>query len=452
VEVSVIASRIRSARDRLDRLELLAAEQSLVTDPSVLAAARRTLDVVENLISGTGVGGHAAELRVRAGLQLAAAAALALDWRSPAAAQAGVLAVGDVAALEPDMVNYARFLQPGLAALEDHLADQLAVAATRTVLACGSGQAALSVLLASLVGTGRLVRPLVTSTVYLEARETIHLFSGGRTIVREETDPHAIVEAAIESGADVVFADPLGNGPRPRLCDVEVLAHAMAESLPEALLVVDATMLPCAGLYTRLALSPHVLMYESSGKYRHCGLDLALGGLMCVPADWARQAREARRQTGAVPDRYTVELWPRVGPHLLADRFQQMQAAAGTVAHSLSHRELAGWSVGHPSLADHPDHDVAERLRWFGTCVTLTPSPTGTQQTAAMCAAALEHARDVGAPMVVGESFGFSVSRLSFTPMGVSEPPFVRLSVGTADADEVELLSDCLLVGCTAHG
>jgi cystathionine beta-lyase/cystathionine gamma-synthase len=443
-------------RSRLAQLQAVAQSDGLPFDGPTRQVVECVLTLLDDLRrTPSPADPHAREQRMRAARQLAAACRLAFDWRSPGYAQSGVLSVGDIRSLVGDLdalrdapVNYARWHQPGIDELERALGAQIGIVEERdALLATSSGLAALSVALGTLRKTGRLRKVLIVPGTYFETRPTLKLFGPGEIREASSGDVDDIAAEAASWGADVVFADPLEHGPEQRIVDVERLAERLGGAADDMALVLDGTMVPTSGVFAKLAsrAAPLIIYYESCAKYRHLGLDMALGGAVVVPRRYyANNASEVRQSLGAMPDRFSCEVALIAGPTEASARLDAMERAAGIIASSVSDRLAVDWRVVHPSLPSHPQTDLAVRRRYLGACVTFVPEDQSAQRVLRFVKRAIELARDAGVALVAGESLGFTACRLTPTVAAAGVRPFARLATGPLEDQQAATVAAVL--------
>jgi threonine dehydratase len=433
----------------LDDLVGLARDDGLPLDMSLVDLVRRVNGEVRAQV---GVPAEAVldvrEQRLRVLSQLAVAARLAFEWRSPGYEQSAALAGFDLGSLGSPGVNYARFDQPGVPEIERQLADLLGISLeSHAVLATSSGMAAFA-LAVTTISSVTPIRSVVTAPyLYFEGQEMLEYWLGRRVSSTVGHDAGELADAARVCGADAVFADPLANHPDQRMVDVEHLAEELAGETSPPWLVVDASMLPTATAapVTR-ALPDRALYFESCSKYLQFGLDIVMSGMVVVPRGLEALARRVRRNLGLGLDRYAAELFPRYRPEEFERRSRAMERAALGVATALDGGlRNAPFRVTFPGLPDHPDHGLARQLGRTGSCVTLTSTdrPLGRDQLEPIVDAALLEARARQVPLVKGVSFGFSTSRLSAAAaMAEAAPPFLRLAVGPLGPRQAQSLAD----------
>jgi cystathionine beta-lyase/cystathionine gamma-synthase len=458
--VAALGDYTARTRSMLDDIAELARGEGLPLDELAFGVTREVNDLVGSCLASAGSGDlPAREQRVRALSQLAVAARLAFEWRSPGYDQSAALSVFDLGALGSPGVNYARYDQPGVADVERQVERLMRISPeTHAVLMTSSGMAAFALASAVVFAAARVRTALTAPYLYFEAMETLQYWLRDGVHVADAYEPEEIVAEATLHGADVVFADPLANHPDQRMIDVERLAWLLADDDRQPWLVVDASMLPIvtAGPVTR-AMPDRALYVESCSKYLQLGLDIAMAGVVVVPRGLEALARRMRLNLGLGIDRYGAELFPRYEPWQFERRLAEMERAACLVAARLDldlSRDVC--DVVFPGLASHTDHELVRRLGRTGSCVTLVPVGVelGKDQLDPVVDAAVREAAKRKLPLVKGVSFGFSVSRLSAaSAMAETAPPFLRLAIGPMDGTSAALLADavrCALIGTSS--
>ncbi|GAA3728790.1 hypothetical protein GCM10022225_07710 [Plantactinospora mayteni] len=436
----------------LDDLEVLARDHALPLEEPTLGLVRAVNAQVRSE-SGQPCPDTMAtgEQRVRALSQLAVAARLAFEWRSPGYDQSAALSALDLGALGSPGVNYARYEQPGVARIERQILGLCGLdPSTHTVLLTSSGMAAFALLCGTLFGHSGVRSVLTAPYLYFEGEEMLSSWLGRRAVVAGSYDAAAIAEQALATGSDAVFADPLGNHAEQRMVDVELLAELLSRRDDPPWLVVDGTMLPAATARALTAMLPdHAAYYESCSKYLQLGLDMAMAGMVVVPRALEARARRARRNLGLGLDRYAAELFPRFSPEQFERRLRGAEQSALRVARGLQSGLPADrFTVRFPGLPEHPDHALARRVGRTGSNVTVMPlvERASRDQLEPVVDEVLRKARSIGLPLVKGVSFGFLTSRLSAaSAMAEGTPPFLRLAVGPCTPDAADLLAKTVL-------
>src|SRR5262245_13177516 len=280
--------------------------------------------------------------------------------------QSSVYCLPDLDALDAIMEGveagfiYARDGHPNAQRLAERLA---ALEGAGWALVCGSGMAAVSAAVLSLVQQGdRIVASnrLYGRTTQLFMQEMNRF---GVTATLTDTTDLEQVEHALRGGAKLLFVETLSN-PMLRVADLPALvrlAHGAG-----SLLVVDNTFAtPC--LCRPLEMDADVVI-ESLTKMIGGHSDITLGVVCGGREDQEdEQASVTREQTAPV-----VSIWGLSSPPFdcwLAERSLdtlplRVRAAcdnAQALADWLS-EQRAVRQVIYPGQPDHPDHDVAGRL------------------------------------------------------------------------------------------
>jgi cystathionine beta-lyase/cystathionine gamma-synthase len=261
---------------------------------------------------------------------------------------------------EEDGFIYARDGHPNGERLAERLAD---LEGAGWALVCGSGMAAVSAAILATVQQGDALvasNRLYGRTTQLFLQE---LSRFGITATFTDSTDLEQVEQALRGGAKLLFVETLSN-PLLRLADLPALARLAHDR--GCLLIVDNTFAtPC--LCRPLELGADVVI-ESLTKMIGGHSDITLGILCGGRADQEdEQATVTREQTAPV-----VSIWGLSSPPFdcwLAERSLdtlalRVRAAcdnAQTLADWLSEQRSVR-QVIYPGRADHPDHDIAERL------------------------------------------------------------------------------------------
>src|SRR3954451_6849886 len=220
--------------------------------------------------------------------------------------------------------------------------------------AFASGMAAIHAALGTLLSAGD--RILATSTSYGTTRAQL-LSVFGRLGVRVDfvdvTD-HAAVEAALAAAPTrVLYAETITN---PTIVVADHVALAELAHRFGATYVVDNTF-ASPYLCRPLELGAD-LVCESATKYLSGHSDV-MAGIVAGSEAIVGRVRDFQVDTGASLDPHAAFLAMR-GLSTLALRMDRHSATAGSLAAWLEGRPGVT-RVWHPSLASHPQHDVARR-------------------------------------------------------------------------------------------
>ncbi|HKJ57017.1 MAG TPA: aminotransferase class I/II-fold pyridoxal phosphate-dependent enzyme [Nitriliruptoraceae bacterium] len=168
-----------------------------------------------------------------------------------------------------------------------------------------------------------------------------------------DTDDHDAIEAEIRRGCSLVYLETPTN-PTLKVLDLARLSGAAAEV--GALTVVDNTF--ATPINTRpMTLGADVVLHSAS-KYLGGHGDI-LGGVACGHADVVRRIYELREIIGTGMDPQVAALMLRSLKTLGLRVERHNESAAAIAAWLTTHPRVT--KVNHPSLPDHPHHEVATR-------------------------------------------------------------------------------------------
>lgn len=183
--------------------------------------------------------------------------------------------------------------------------------------------------------------------------------AGIRVAYVDQQDPAAVAEALERERPKVLYVEALTN-PLVRVADLPALAAAAHRA--GAKLIVDATFASPA-LIRPLDCGADLVVH-SVGKYLGGHGDVG-AGILAGRTELVEAARAYLVRRGATMPHFEAWLALR-GLRTLALRMERHSANAATVAAALA-EEPAVTAVHHPSLASHPQHDLAARLYPRGT-------------------------------------------------------------------------------------
>ncbi len=360
---------------------------------------------------------------------------------------------------------YSRISNPTVAVFEERMA---ALEGGVAAVATASGQAALHLAIATLTGAGGHVvaaRNLYGGSINL-LRLTLPRF-GIETSFVDPRDPDAFA-AAIRPETRLLFGEMIGN-PRLEVLDVPRIAEvAHAHGLP---LLVDSTFAtPCLARPLELGAD---LVLHSATKWIG-GHGVAIGGVLVDGGrfDWQASGRFPTLSE-PYPGYFDIVYTETFGPQAFAMRarteglrdfgacmspqhaFYLLQGLetlplrmarhvenTARVLEFLSGHEAVRYLL-HPTLPDHPDHELARRLlpRGAGSIVTF-----GVRGGRAAGARFIEACRLASHLANVGDAKTLVIHPASTTHLqlgpeqlaaaGVTED-MIRLSVGLEDAADI---------------
>jgi len=360
---------------------------------------------------------------------------------------------------------YSRLSNPTNAVLEERIAvlDQGVGA-----LAVASGQAAMHLAVATLMGAGDHIvasRSLYGGTHNL-LDYTLRRFGIDTTFV-DPRDPAAFA-AAITDRTKLVFGEVIGN-PGMEVLDIpSVAAVAHAAGVP---LMVDATF-TTPYLCQPIELGADLVMHSAT-KFLS-GHGIVIGGLLVDGGvfDWAKSGRFptlsepypgfhnlnfsesfgpaafiARARREGLRD-FGACMAPTTAFHILQGietlslRMERHMTNAERVAQFLTEQDGVA-SVNHPSLVSHPDHELAKRLLPKGAGAVLSFEIKGGREAGIRFIEGLKvfsHLANVGdAKSLVIHPASTTHHRMDDAALkaaGISEG-LVRLSVGLEDSGDL---------------
>ncbi|KAK2742396.1 pyridoxal-5'-phosphate-dependent protein beta subunit [Colletotrichum kahawae] len=282
--------------------------------------------------------------------------------------------------------------------------------------------------------------------IYFEAMEQIVAM---RQIINVNFAPsfHAdeIINTAEETGARVVFIDPVANVVGLPSTDLRAFFQKVSgrAGWEDRIVVVDGTMIS-GGLSVFEWVSssdrgPMVLYHESASKYAQLGLDIQMAGFCVAPSRLDEPLRKIRRDTGGVLSRHSVACLPSLTPEIYQARLQMLTRNAESVYCGLKER------ISHVAKVAFPESWRELGWRHGGALVTIEFLDAGLNNREGLEACidlVLRSSTKVGLPITKGVSFGFSTSRISASSsMAENTDPFLRISVGI-NREHVPILTE----------
>jgi len=360
---------------------------------------------------------------------------------------------------------YSRISNPTVAVLEERVA---ALEQGVGAVAAASGQAAMHLAIVTLMGQGGHIvasASLYGGSVNLLAL-TLPRFGIETTFVKPRD--HAGLRAAIRPETRLIFAETLGN-PGLEVLDIPAVAEiAHGAGVP---LMIDNTF-ATPFLCNPVALGVDIVMHSAT-KWLG-GHGLALGGVMVDGGgfDWEKsgkfptltepyagyhgidfaeefgpQALSMRARAEGLRD-FGAAMSPQnafyilQGVETLPLRMERHVANTARVLEFLTGNEAVAW-VLHPSLPEHPDHALAQRLLPKGAGSIVSFGIRGGRRAGARFIEACRlasHLANVGdAKTLVLHPASTTHQQMTAEQLaaaGVGED-MVRLSVGLEDPDDI---------------
>lgn len=320
-----------------------------------------------------------------------------------------------------------------------------------------SGMAAFSTLVFFLRSDQGVSGPILAgASIYFENKIVLEKAFPGQVSYVDESNASAVVEAAKRVRPQAVFLDTLCNTETLAVPDMASLVPRILSVLsPKAFLVVDNSgmalachppdWLPMLGSHARL------FVVESMNKYYQFGFDRVTGGIVWTPSGFLPSGfYKSRVCLGTnVPDASALAL-PEPNRALLRRRMGRMGRNAMTLAGRLDAflADRKTGPVSHVVYPGLPSHSSAKwaQSRWFhGSFLVLAfrPAFQTVPEYQKFVGRLIEKARLANVDLVSGTSFGFDVTRVYLTAVHATNVtrPFVRVSVGTETAEEIEAIA-----------
>ncbi len=364
---------------------------------------------------------------------------------------------------------YSRISNPTTAVLEQRVS---ALEGGIGAIATASGQAALHLSIATVMGADSHI--VASTALYGGSHNLLHYTLrrfGIETSFVPPGDPDAW-RAAIRPNTKLLFGETVGN-PGLDVLDIPTIATLAHESgLP---LLVDST-LTTPWLMQPLALGAD-LVYHSATKFLS-GHGTVIGGVVVDGGsfDWAqahaasgrfaelaapyagfhgmnfseestvgafllRARREGLRDFGACMSPHTAWLILQ-GIETLSLRMERHMRNTEQVVQFLASQPMVG-RVGHPMLASHPGHALAQKLLPKGAGSVFSFDLVGTRQQGQVFVETLKvfsHLANVGdcRSLVIhpASTTHFRMDDAALAAAGITQGT-IRLSIGLEDADDL---------------
>lgn len=350
-------------------------------------------------------------------------------------------------------IKYDRYESMRLSKIEADIEKLVRLGEGASVLATSSGMAAYQMLDTYL--RNAVLQPydtvLIAHALYSEVSEGMLKGFSGNVIKDEVYDSTAIVDRIVETGARVVYLDPMKNRLNMRLCDVDDVIRQLKERGPErpVTLVVDGTMTTGSDDFFDHVVGSNIeiLYYSSCCKYMQLGQDCVSAGFAAFPQKLMAEMKDIRRYTGTIL--YDTDGWvyPDVTESQYFPRMERMMRNALLIGDAINNApELRDFVEAiYPGLPSHEDFAISSKYRSLGSLITFRfkAGEPSHDDLNVFVDGFIKHAKTCDIEVVNGESFGFSVPRIyvGWTPTKIF-PPFLRLSAGDRTLDEVKKFAD----------
>lgn len=231
-------------------------------------------------------------------------------------------------------------------------------------IACSSGMAAISTVVFSAVKQGDHI--VSDMTLY---GETIDIFTkvlsqyGVEVTFVDFTDLEQI-KAAIQSNTKLLYTETVSN---PMITVVDLAAVADIAHKHNAILVVDNTFMTCA-LCRPIDFGADIVV-NSLTKFANGHSDSVCGSAT-GRAELIKNAHNLQVLLGTQADPFSSWLVQR-GMRTIELRVPKQSTNASALAHALAKSPYV-LKVNHPSLEDHPQHELAKKqFKGFGGMLSI---------------------------------------------------------------------------------
>ena len=298
----------------------------------------------------------------------------------------------------------------------------------------GSGMAAISTTLMGLLSAGD---PMVASAdcyggTYGLMTEDLPRF-GIEISMADMTDP-ASYEAAIQDNTKILYIEVLTN-PVLKVCDIEAM---VAIGKKHGLIVIVDNTFATPWACKPLAMGCDLVIHSCT-KYLNGHSDVVAGAIL-GRADLVAEIFPRKVHFGGAVDPHACYLLER-GIRTLHARMPIHVSNSLEIATRLEDHPMIE-SVNHPSLASHPQHDVAQRIipKGTGMCSFVVKGGDGAALKFMRSLNIIFEATSLGCIRSLVECP--SNSSHSFVPEEVRSeagvvPGFVRMSIGIEDLEDI---------------
>lgn len=328
------------------------------------------------------------------------------------------------------------------------------------VYATSSGMSAFATVVTCLRVAGKLEgRILVGKNSYFENKIVLEQFFAGQLQYVDEMDTDGILAAVTTYQPAAIFLDSLCNTENIAVADLSTLLPALSKILTRpTTLVLDNT---CLGIhyqpFRNLPHLPHklqVIVVESLMKYHQFGMDRVTGGIIWKDGLSPLGIFGSRMHLGTGMPDASVLAMPVPNRALLTARTLRMSRNATYLAETLQHhiaqKSLSPVShIVYPGLNSHPAHAWSSKRTFQGSFLVLAFKPLFQHPSLykRWIACAISEAKRAGVSLNAGTSFGFTTTRVYLTALHSNKTttPFVRISVGTETAEELQKLASVFI-------
>lgn len=290
---------------------------------------------------------------------------------------------------------------------------------------------------------------------YFQGKRILERFCPDRLEYFDEMDADGFLEQVRQKQPGIIFLDTLGNTPRMAMPDMDRLIPGLRNVLMRpCILVIDNSILgPSSRIREKMSGLPshlRIIVVESLNKLYQFGMDRVTGGVMWSNWIGAGALFTWRMQLGTNISDTSVLTLPTPHRAFLEKRLRRLGRNAQFLAASIeqqlqAHPKSPLSHVVYPSLPSHAAYTGKEGL--FAGPFFVIAFREGFQKVSVyqrFLKKIMEEAKTMRVDLVAGTSFGMNTTRLYLTALHTdeTEQPFVRISVGTETAQEMEKIRE----------
>ena len=322
------------------------------------------------------------------------------------------------------------------------------------VCATTSGMAAFTTILNYLMLEHKATRPvLIGKSIYFENKSLIKQAFGDLVVEVDESNTEQVIHAIDQYNPSIVFLDSLTNSPDIAVPDLTVITtHLVAHSKVETYLVLDNTCLSVMFQPYPLVFAKRsklrLIVFESLNKYHQFGMDRVTGGIVWSYGGDTGKLFDYRVHLGTnIPDLVACSL-PTPNRLILTKRLLRHHRNTSIITQSLqewvtAHPNASVSEIVFPGLPNHPSYDWVKHRSFHGSyfMIRFKKKYRTISSYKRFVTAIIQTAKRSRVNLVSGTTFGTNTTRVYLTAIR-SKPntPFIRVSVGTENKQEVEAI------------
>jgi cystathionine beta-lyase/cystathionine gamma-synthase len=306
------------------------------------------------------------------------------------------------------------------------------------VHATSSGMAAFTTILAYLSGENHMKGPILCgSSIYFQNKWLLLQSYADKLVFSDESNTQAFIDAIETHTPSVIFLDSITNAPDVVVADIPSIIQHLMKTKRNIHLVVDNT-----GLSVQLQPFPlllgratklNLILFESLNKYHQFGMDRINGGMIVGFGSKTAAIFDYRVHSGTILSDVAAASLPTPNRTQLTHRIERHTHNTRLIVAA-----LRAWIKTHQHS---PITDISYPGMGCYFTVQFTPAHATVPSFKRFVAHCTRVAKKRNVPLVSGTSFGLNITRIYLTALR-SKPhaPFVRIAVGTEDAQTIDRL------------